>query len=295
MAADEPPAVDNPQDSRDERKTDKVVARCVTAADGTENQEPHHRGDTGAVVTLGETQITKTHAGRSSFEKEVTNNRRLADAAFRHVPRLLNVDDDALSFTTERVTPWSELDVERRSELLPAVGRALAYLHELDATEHDAMLLSDAVRARMHAAQRRLTDWRSVYREPLLDELGRIDLDNALRDVRRVFCHRDFRPQNWGYSEPRATFVVFDLEHARNDFAATDFARLHTDLSDDEVREVLAGYAEVRDLPSSSLRRLGVLLHVLQTWAWAEQHDDDVYREEARGLGERRSLWSSES
>lgn len=259
-----------------------------------ERRSPDHHGDTGATVSVGEHEVAKSHLRRSSFENEVANLRRLHDAGFRHVPELLRVDDDAQSFTMERVTRWSDLTPEHRSALLPAVGQAIARLHELEVPEPDPMPLADALRARVRAATHRLSGWQSQYREQLFEELRSVDFDDVFDGVSRVICHRDFRPQNWGYRERRDEIAFFDWEHSRPDFAATDFARLHSDLDVGQVSEILCGYAGARDEPSEPLRRVAALMHILQTWAWAEQHDDDSYREEVRELSERRSLWESD-
>lgn len=100
--------------------------------------------------------------------------------------------------------------------------------------------------------------------------------------VPRVWCHRDYQPQNWMVDE--SGLGVLDFEHVRPDHPLVDWARLEARGWRPEQR---AAFAAAYGAVDPVALRCVVAVYGAATVAWATAHDDpDLIR-----IGERALAW----
>ncbi|MCB9673721.1 MAG: aminotransferase class I/II-fold pyridoxal phosphate-dependent enzyme [Alphaproteobacteria bacterium] len=108
-----------------------------------------------------------------------------------------------------------------------------------------------------------------------------VDLDPALFAGPRVWCHRDFRPENWVWSPP--ALHVIDFEHSRPDHPLVDLVKLATEVWPAHPALEAAfteGYGAFDRAVLDGLIRL----HGASTLAWAERHGDEAFRQLGRRI-----------
>jgi hypothetical protein len=243
-----------------------------------------YRGDTGAAVWLDDDRVHKVHRRANSYLRERDNYRALSKAGFSAMPKLLVADDERKTLVLERIVPWDELSASEEAPVLRHLGKSLAELHAIEAFDIDAMPLEEAFQRRVGSAVRAIEESDVELPERLRTLATDREVYREFAGCQRRWCHRDFRPQNWGQARDSDTVLIMDWEHARPDLPAVDFARLHTKLDDDSYRQLCAGYAETRELPSRTHRRFAVMLHILQTLRWSLAHGDDKHLAEVDAL-----------
>jgi len=100
-----------------------------------------------------------------------------------------------------------------------------------------------------------------------------LDLDPKLFDSDRVHCHRDFRPDNWVWSE--SELQIIDFEHARPDHPLVDLVKLATEVWPGHPhleRAFLDAYGPIDRAVLDGL----ITLHGANTLLWAERHGDEA-------------------
>jgi hypothetical protein len=220
--------------------------------------------------------VFKRHAHARAFAQELTAYRdvlpRLAGA-----PKWLGADPDTLALSSapgDRLSSGTH-DPQREQAAHTAAGRFARALHDLPVPDDDPLPLADAIERRFAAWEDRSAGLLTADERTSLRRLAAaVDAFTAPR----VFCHRDFTPDNW-LSEGTSVTVI-DFEHARPDAAESDLIKLRAEVwsGRPDLRDAfLAGYGPIG---ADARARLDVLLalHATATLAWAARHDDPEFR-----------------
>jgi len=149
---------------------------------------------------------------------------------------------------------------------LEAAGHWLARLHATPSTTPDPLPLGTALHRRWRGLVRRS---RRVIDPAALDTISAlVGPPTRLGQCKRVFCHRDFTPDNWLWQAISSKLWVLDLEHARPDAPAADLVKLESELfvARPELRAAFySGYGP--PLPDNEMRSWRAW-HGLATWTW---------------------------
>ncbi|MBX2803446.1 MAG: aminoglycoside phosphotransferase family protein [Myxococcales bacterium] len=198
-----------------------------------------------------------------------------ADRAYRRVtPRLR----EAGLSVPRRLDRWPEQhalvlsDQPGRSarltdapEIFAAAGAGLALLHRLPCPE-DPVPLPEALLQRARAWADRQGAPRAVGQKVV--ELVRTHAADL--DTPRVWCHRDFQPQNW-LIDGRGAWGLLDFEHTRPDHPLVDWVRLEARGWSPAQK---AAFEEAYGAPDHVALRCMLAIYGLATLAWARKHRD---------------------
>lgn len=222
--------------------------------------------------------VFKRHGNPRAFAQELSAYRDVLPR-ITATPELLGADSDALALTWAPGARLSPRTSPQRERLLhAAAGRFARALHDLPVADADPLPLARAI-------ERRLATWTGRSAGLLTaDEraaLHRLAAGIDAFTAPRVFCHRDFTPDNWLSEETAIT--VIDFEHARPDAAESDLIKLRAEVWPDRPDLRDAFLATYGPLGADARARLDVLLalHATATLAWAARHDDPEFH--ARG------------
>ena len=197
---------------------------------------------------MGVDRVRKSYRSDRAF-------RQARAALERWAPeRILTLEDRALVL---RWIPGESGSME--PDVHEEAGRWLRSAHDGDHDDRDIPLV-DAFRQRIPAE---------------------LDLDPTRFAGTRVWCHRDFHPDNWVCGP--AGMAVIDFEHSRPDHPGVDLVRLATEIWTHRpaLREAFrSGYG---DWDPHVLEGL-VLIHAHRTLAWGLQHDDPHFTALGRTL-----------
>lgn len=259
-------------------------------------------GETGAEVRVFETFVVKVHRWPGSWQREHAAYRQLASllssvAPSFELPHLVDACEAEHSLTLSRVRGCHRETGEIALPAWERAGRVLAEFHRFGAGaggSHDTMSMHEAFSRRLQAIESdlptELSDELRIVVQGVRRALARCESAGAPR----VFCHRDFRPRNLLWSNDVEPALI-DLEHARWDFPAVDFARLPQfwpsqwpagcDVSRaDALRAFQSGYAERFALPEPAEIEIGAALFALGTFSWGLKHRNDARYQEGLGL-----------
>ncbi len=187
-------------------------------------------------------------------------------ASVGSVPTVLaQLDDRTL------ILSWHAGSASIEAHAVEAAGAWLRALHQRPHIDDDSLSVPDAL-------ARRLEGWSARARDPNLLRIAReIDV-RAFEGLARVWCHRDFTPNNWLWNEDGGLTIV-DFGQARPDLALWDLVKLEaTTFADDPAlrRAFRTGYGTPTPREARQLEQL-VALHGLQTAVWGDEHHDEEF------------------
>ena len=152
-----------------------------------------------------------------------------------------------------------------------AAGAWLRAAHNVADVPTDSVPLPRALKQRLRGVAKRA---RRVLPTAWVDQcLARVG-DPARLATRRVWCHRDFTPDNWVWDGPAQKLWVLDFEHARPDLPWSDLVKLEATEFVDQPTTRRAFYAGYGRPPSPEHRDAHVVWHGLATLTWGLQHDE---------------------
>lgn len=167
-------------------------------------------------------------------------------------PKLLEVEGDYLLCT------WHPGRSDPGVAAHQAAGLWLRALHSLDGVPSDPLPLDQAFAKRIEALLPQLPP-------PWTVPLSTLDL-SPLKDVPRLWCHRDLHPRNWLWDGEG--LVVLDFEHAAPDLGALDWVRVP------ERQALLVGYGGLKEQEEKLLFIAGVV-NAAATLVWGLRHEDE--------------------
>ena len=160
--------------------------------------------------------------------------------------------------------PGRSATLHARAAVFREAGRALRSLHDLPAPE-DPMDLG-------HALVQRAEAW-AAHRAAPVQARAMVALIHHHRSdltIPRVWCHRDYQPQNWVVDED--AFGVLDFEHTRPDHRWVDWVRLEArGWTAAQRAAFVVGYGAE---PDPDTLRCMLALYAVSTVAWAVEHQD---------------------
>ena len=165
----------------------------------------------------------------------------------------------------------------RSAEELPAAawraaGQWLRRAHERPVVTSDPLPLEGALMRRWNSLSKRA---RKVVAPAVVHACREIIGHPAHLATRRVWCHRDFTPDNWLW-EP-GNWSVLDFEHARPDEPWSDLVKLEADafvLNPARRRAFYDGYGPN---PHAAQHRPRVCWHGLATLTWGLRHGQAAF------------------
>ena len=152
-----------------------------------------------------------------------------------------------------------------------AAGRWLARAHALPCPAPDPVPVPDALRRRWRGLCRRA---RRVLDPELVARCARIVGEPERLAQPRVWCHRDFTPDNWVWDGAAERLWILDFEHARPDVPWSDTVKLEATAFVQKPAARDAFHAGYGVLPAPGLRRARVAWHGLATLTWGLRGDD---------------------
>ena len=219
-----------------------------------------------AWMTDGRTVFTKQHRDPARLAREAAALETWA-ATLGQSPRVQARHDDHLVL--------SALPGEHHTaDSLPlaawtAAGAWLRRAHQLPDVPPDPLPVDQALRRRLKGLVRRA---RRVLPPELVvrcrDTIG----DPGQLATPRVWCHRDFTPDNWLWEPATEQLWVLDFEHARPDIAWSDRVKLAATAFVERPEAQGAFDAGYGPLPHPTHARAHVVWHGLATLTWGLQH-----------------------
>jgi len=164
-----------------------------------------------------------------------------------------------------------------------AAGTWLARLHALPVQTPDPLPLAVALGRRwsgLRKRARRLVDPHLL--QPFIEAVEPIE---SLATGPRVFCHRDYTPDNWMWSAPSTPpasphkLWVLDFEHSRLDAAMADLVKLEAEVFPQHPSLRAPFYDGYGAPPVESERRAWCVWHALGTWVWGLRHGERSFAE----------------
>ena len=178
-------------------------------------------------------------------------------------PELLDVDVPKLTLTLS-VLSGEPATMQSPEWVFASAGRALSAMHGLACTDEDAVPLRDALLLRAEAWARRASQAGVVGMPDVVRAIERSPLGGA-----RVWCHRDFQPQNWVVAE---RVGILDFEHCRPDHPLVDWVRLEAREWSPRARQAFVrGYGAE---PNPEELRAMLCAYGVATVTWATEHGD---------------------
>ncbi len=168
-----------------------------------------------------------------------------------------------------------------------AAGQWLRGFQEVDSS--DAMPLDEAFERRIDAT---LRGARTLGLQVAVDALE--GLDPRSFAGQRVWCHRDFRPDNWVWDGTR--LQVIDFEHARPDHPLVDVVKLATEVWPDRpdleaaFRSTYEADATIDEAVLDGL----IALHGATTLVWGVRHADPHFEALGASVLDQRSRRASQ-
>jgi len=144
-------------------------------------------------------------------------------------------------------------------------GRWLRAAHDLDGLPVDPLSVASALEKRLRSLVKRAK--KVLPPEVLAWCVEQIGAPERLA-AHRVWCHRDFTPDNWVWDAERGRLGILDFEHSRPDIAWTDLVRLEAST----FHQVPTGrepfYAGYGAPPAPHTRRAHVVWYGVATLTW---------------------------
>ncbi|MEN0065392.1 MAG: aminoglycoside phosphotransferase family protein [Myxococcota bacterium] len=159
--------------------------------------------------------------------------------------------------------PGRPVTLDDPPEVFAQAARVLARIHRIPCAQ-EALSLGEAMAQRATAWAVRpgappvgqaIVDWVVAHREAL--------------DALRVWCHRDYLPQNWLFHH--GALGLLDFEHTRPDHPLVDWVRLEAWPWSEAQR---AAFVEVLGEPDADALRGNLAIYGLATWVWARDRRD---------------------
>ena len=151
-------------------------------------------------------------------------------------------------------------------------GQWLRQLHDLRCPDTDAMPLATALSRRWQGVLRRA---RSVVSDGLVDRCRERVGDPAALATRRVWCHRDFTPDNWMWNGERLS--ILDFEHCRADEPWSDLVKLEASVLGEAPQARAAFYEGYGPLLHTDQREARVCWHGLATLTWGLRNREQSF------------------
>ncbi|MEE2758027.1 MAG: aminoglycoside phosphotransferase family protein [Myxococcota bacterium] len=201
----------------------------------------------------GVTAVLKMHKAHGSARREVDAYRFVERNKLPGTPRLLRQcasDSRILLLSHER----GESDQLNEDTVFRA-GQFLGSLHRAPFKDNDSVPLVEAFELRFEALRGRIKD-PDLHRLLVLFQSKLLKFELG----QRVFCHRDFRPENWLSDPSNHRLTVLDFGHCRPGLWLADLIHLRVmTLEQPQLwASFLAGYD--RDLTETEYNLLWALI-----------------------------------
>lgn len=226
----------------------------------------------------------KGFAENRKFRQELRFYQHWRTAVSGMTPELLGHDASCRAVLLSEV-PGQPLEQSAQTPLIyRQAGKFLRALHQFPQEDGDIPL--------REAYEKRLTAWCRRAQGKLPEEDVRwlsAGMERTLpllsHSMRRVPCHRDFRPRNWLVGGGQ--LKVIDFEHSRPDLALSDFEHLyleHWTERADFAGAFWEGYGRELSREEEEILIGCCCLNVLATLSWATEHADREFHQRGRRM-----------
>ena len=144
-------------------------------------------------------------------------------------------------------------------------GRWLRAAHSLDGLPDDPLPMASALKKRLRGLLKRAQ--KVLPPDVVAWCVERIGAPERLVTP-RVWCHRDFTPDNWVWDAKRSALGILDFEHSRPDIAWTDLVRLEASTFHQVPTARAPFYDGYGAPPAPQTRQAHVVWYGLATLTW---------------------------